>query len=71
MLLDYALACSLETRSELVVLIRDNGGIVAEFDVDSDQVAAFAPDDEAFLRSLATMVAPACRRTIERLQLTG
>jgi L-methionine (R)-S-oxide reductase len=65
---DNYLACSLETRSELVVLIRDDAGIVAQFDVDSDRIAAFTPDDEAFLRSLAPIVARACRRTVGRLQ---
>jgi GAF domain-containing protein len=65
------LAYSLETRSELVVLIRDDAGIVAQFDVDSDQVAAFNGDDHALLRSLAPIVAPACRRTVERLRIAG
>jgi putative methionine-R-sulfoxide reductase with GAF domain len=51
--------------------IRDDAGIAAQFDVDSDQVAAFTGNDHALLRSLAPIVAPACRRTIERLQLSG
>lgn len=38
------LACSTETRSELVVLIRDDDAIYAQIDIDSHQVAAF--DDE-------------------------
>lgn len=41
---DNYLACSTETRSELVVLIRDADGIYAQIDIDSHQVAAF--DDE-------------------------
>jgi GAF domain-containing protein len=39
------LACSTETRSELVVLIRSGETIWAQIDIDSHQVAAF--DDEA------------------------
>ncbi len=39
------LACSTETRSELVVLIRSGDTIYAQIDIDSHQVAAF--DDEA------------------------
>src|SRR4051794_21272814 len=36
---DNYLACSLETRSELVVLIRDRGELIGQFDIDSDNVA--------------------------------
>ena len=39
------LACSAETRSELVVLVRSGERIFAQIDIDSHQVAAF--DDEA------------------------
>ena len=39
------LACSTETRSELVVLIRSGDVIHAQVDIDSHQVAAF--DDDA------------------------
>jgi L-methionine (R)-S-oxide reductase len=68
---DNYLACSLETRSELVVLIRDDKGIVAQFDVDSNLTAAFGAGDEFLLRSLAPLVAPACRRSVERLRVTA
>lgn len=56
--LDNYLACSLSTRSELVVLIRHGGRIVGQFDIDSDQVGAFAAEDEAFLDKLADLAAP-------------
>ena len=39
------LACSTETRSELVILIRSGDRIHAQIDIDSHQVGAF--DDEA------------------------
>ena len=56
--LDNYLACSLSTRSELVVLIREGGRIVGQFDIDSDERAAFTEEDEALLDELATVVAP-------------
>lgn len=43
------LACSTETRSELVVLIRDGETIYGQIDIDSHQVAAF---DEAAVRAV-------------------
>ena len=56
--LDNYLACSLSTRSELVVLIRDGGAIVGQFDIDSDERGAFTREDEALLDELAQVVAP-------------
>jgi GAF domain-containing protein len=61
-LLDNYLACSTGTRSELVVLIRDGADVVGQFDVDSDDLAAFGPADEALLESLAALAGPRCRR---------
>ena len=60
--LDNYLACSAGTRSEIVVLIRDGGQVVGQFDVDSDEVAAFGPADEALLEHLAALAGPRCRR---------
>ena len=50
------LACSIHTRSELVVLIRDSGKIVGEFDIDSDTVGAFTSEDEALLEEMGALV---------------
>ncbi len=50
------LACSLHTRSELVVLIRDAGEIVGEFDIDSDTVGAFTHEDEALLEEMGALI---------------
>lgn len=47
------LACSLDTRSEIVVPIRANGHVVGEIDIDSDRLDAFGPDDRVFLEGLA------------------
>lgn len=48
------LTCSVETRSELVCLIRDlNGRIVGQIDIDSHFPAAFGPEEEAVVRRVA------------------
>lgn len=52
------LACSIHTRSELVVLIREGDKIVGQFDIDSDTVGAFTDEDERLLDELAGLVAP-------------
>jgi GAF domain-containing protein len=58
--LDNYLACSVGTRSELVVLIRHEGEVVGQFDVDSDEPERFAVADERFLERLAEVVAARC-----------
>lgn len=68
---DNYLACSPATRSDMVVLIRDERGVVGQFDVDSDQVAAFGPADRALWQSLAPLVAPACRELAKTPKAIG
>ena len=52
--IDNYLACSLETRSELVVLIRDAGGeIVGQIDIDSHVPSAFGAAEESQVRQVA------------------
>jgi GAF domain-containing protein len=58
---DNYLACSLETRSELVVLIRDGESVVGQFDIDSDHVGEFTARDVAFLEGLAAATATQAR----------
>ena len=53
---DEYLACSLETRSEIVVLMEKDGKIHGQIDVDSDEPAAFDETDQVKLREIATMV---------------
>ncbi len=48
------LACSLDTRSEIVVPVRAGGVVVGEIDIDSDGLDAFDPRDQTFLEALAT-----------------
>lgn len=50
---DYYLACSAETRSEIVVLIRHAERILGVIDIDSDTPAAFGEDHERELRRIA------------------
>jgi L-methionine (R)-S-oxide reductase len=47
------LACSLETKSEIVVPIQANGKIVGEIDIDSHALNAFGADDRSFLENCA------------------
>ena len=49
------LACSLATRSEIVVPIRVHDGIVGEIDIDSHTLHAFGPEDRRFLEECATL----------------
>jgi len=52
------LACSLQTRSEIVVLIRDaEGAILGQIDIDGHEVRAFDASDEALLERIARLLA--------------
>lgn len=57
------LACSLETRSEIVVPILEGQGhgshatVLGEIDVDSDRAAAFGADDRRLLEDVASLLA--------------
>jgi L-methionine (R)-S-oxide reductase len=51
------LACSLETRSEIVVPIKRDGKVLGEIDIDSDRPAAFSSDDQRLLEEIAEIVA--------------
>lgn len=53
------LACSAETRSELVVLIRDGERIFGQIDIDSHTVAAFDEETTAAVERLADLLARA------------
>jgi GAF domain-containing protein len=52
------LACSIETRSEIVVPIILEGEVLGEIDIDSDQLAAFGQQDRILLESVAALLAP-------------
>lgn len=52
------LACSLETKAEIVVPILLDGEVLGELDIDSDRHAAFGADDQALLEQVAALLAP-------------
>ena len=49
------LACSLETKSEIVVPIYAHRKIVGEIDIDSHELSAFGADDRRFLEECAVL----------------
>ncbi len=51
------LACSLETRSEIVVPIIKGSRVLGEIDIDSDKKAAFGAADKELLEAVAAMLA--------------
>lgn len=51
------LACSLETRAEIVVPILQGSRVLGEIDVDSDRKAAFGPADKDLLEAAAALIA--------------
>jgi len=50
------LACSLETKSEIVVPVFAHGKVVGELDIDSHFPAAFTPDHQALVQHCAIVV---------------
>jgi L-methionine (R)-S-oxide reductase len=56
------LACSVDTRSEIVVPILLRGEVLGEIDIDSDRPAAFGSADRALLEKVAALLAPRVRR---------
>jgi GAF domain-containing protein len=53
------LACSVETKSEIVVPIYVHGRVAGELDIDSHTPAAFGTQDRAFLEECAAIVGAA------------
>jgi L-methionine (R)-S-oxide reductase len=51
------LSCSVNTRSEIVVLIKKGDSILGQIDIDGHRVGAFGGQDEAFLESIAAILA--------------
>jgi L-methionine (R)-S-oxide reductase len=52
------LACSIETKSEIVVPIMQGTEVLGEIDIDSDRPAAFGPADRRLLEAVAALLAP-------------
>jgi L-methionine (R)-S-oxide reductase len=57
------LACSLETRSEIVVPIIRDGVVLGEIDIDSDRPAAFTKEDRELLEAVTKILAEQLPRT--------
>jgi GAF domain-containing protein len=57
------LACSLETKSEIVVPIFVRGKVVGELDIDSHFPAAFTPEDRTLVEHCANLVGKRLERT--------
>src|SRR6185295_2867827 len=51
------LACSLDTKSEIVVPIMHDGDVLGEIDIDSDRPAAFGAADQTLLEAVAARLA--------------
>lgn len=54
---DRYLACSVNTKSEIVVPIFKEGKIVGEIDIDSDDINAFNERDQVILEKVAEKIA--------------
>ena len=50
------IACSSESRSEIVVPVRQNGAIVAVLDIDSRELSTFDDTDRLYLERIADMI---------------
>jgi L-methionine (R)-S-oxide reductase len=50
------LACSLETKSEIVVPVFAHGKVVGELDIDSHFAAAFTPEHQALVQHCARLI---------------
>jgi L-methionine (R)-S-oxide reductase len=59
------LACSLETRSEIVVPVFVHGKVAGELDIDSHFIAAFGPDDRKLCEHAASLVSAMLSRESE------
>ena len=57
------LACSVDTQSEIVVPIMDDGNGLGEIDVDSDRPAAFGEADRELLERVAARLATRLRES--------
>lgn len=55
--LENYLACSVATRSEIVVLVQSGDRVLGQIDVDGHRVGWFGAEDEAMLESMASLLA--------------
>jgi L-methionine (R)-S-oxide reductase len=50
------IACSISTRSEIVVPLMDGDTVIGEIDIDSNQLAFFTDQDKLMLEEIASLV---------------
>jgi len=50
------LACSLETKSEIVAPLMKEGRVLGEIDIDSDKLDAFSQEDKLFLEQICSIL---------------
>lgn len=60
------IACSLSTRSEIVVPLMDGDTVLGEIDIDSNQPAFFTDQDKLMLEEIAALVVDRLRRIRSR-----
>lgn len=60
------IACSLSTRSEIVVPLIDGDTVLGEIDIDSNQPAFFTDQDKLMLEEIAALVVDRLRRIRSR-----
>jgi len=58
------LACSITTKSEVVIPVFSGGEVIAELDVDSDVLNAFDPETVEFLEEVALLIEPFLKEII-------
>ncbi len=58
------LACSIETKSEIVAPVFVKGGVVGELDIDSHTPAAFTEDDRKLVEHCAKLVGTYLEKTL-------
>jgi putative methionine-R-sulfoxide reductase with GAF domain len=68
---DRYLACSIETKSEIVVPVMDGSVCLGEIDIDSDIPDAFSAPDQTLLEGVADRVAPLLKELIPSLHATA
>lgn len=61
---DNYLACSLETKAEIVIPIYYEGKLIAQLDIDSHYIDPFTQDDEDFLNRVCLICAPLLATTV-------
>ena len=58
--LDNYLACNLDTKAELVVLVRDDAGdVIGQIDIDGSAKGMFGPEEEQFISAVGDIIADA------------